>query len=90
MLVAWQEFLDEADAILAGKRLVPHWRLAEGHGINLCRVFLEPKKMDLVRWVQGAAIVPYVEKGECTSPETWRRIQRAFRGQFIGFAIWFN
>lgn len=90
MLGGWQEFLDEADAILAGKRLVPHWRLAAGYGINFRRVFLEPKKMDLVRWLQGAAIVPYVEKGECTDPETWQRIERAFGGQFIGFAIWFN
>jgi hypothetical protein len=90
MIAGWHEFLDEADAILAGRRLVPHWRLAEGRGINLRRVFLEPKKMDLVRWLQGAAIVPYVERGECTDPETWRRIQRSFRGQFIGFAIWFN
>jgi hypothetical protein len=90
MIAGWQEFLDEADAILAGRRLVPHWRLAEGHGINFRRVFLEPKKMDLVRWLQGAAIVPYVEKGDCTDPATWRRIQQAFRGQFIGFAIWFN
>jgi hypothetical protein len=90
MLAGWQEFLDEADAILAGRHLVPHWRLAEGYGINLRRVFLEPRKMDLVRWVQGAAAVPYVDEGECTDPATWQRIQRAFRGQFIGFAIWFN
>ncbi len=90
MLEGWQEFLDEADAILAGRRLIPHWRLAEGYGINLRRVFLEPKKMDLVRWLQGAAIVPYVEKGKCTDPETWRRLEQTFGGQFIGFAIWFN
>lgn len=90
MIASWQEFLDEADAILAGRHLVPHWRLAEGRGINLRRVFLEPKKMDLVRWVQGAAIVPYVEKGKCTDPETWRQLEQTFGGQFIGFAIWFN
>jgi hypothetical protein len=80
----------EAAAILAGRRLVPHWRLAPGHGINLRRVFLEPRPFDVVGWAQGAAAVPYVDKGECSSFETWRRLQRVFRGNFIGFAIWFN
>lgn len=46
--------------------------------------------MDLVRWVQGAAAVPYVAEGECSDPEFWWRLQQLFRGQFLGFAIWFN
>jgi hypothetical protein len=90
MIAGWREFLDQAEAILAGRRLVPHWRLAPGHGINLRRVFLEPRPLDVVGWAQGAAAVPYVEKGECSSSETWRQLQRVFRGNFIGFAIWFN
>lgn len=90
MIAGWKEFLDEAEAILAGRRLVPHWRLAAGRGVNLRRVFLEPRTLDVVRWVQGAAAVPYVEEGKCTEPDTWWRLQRTFRGNFIGFAIWFN
>jgi hypothetical protein len=90
MIAGWKEFLDEAEAILAGRRLVPHWRLAPGRGVNLRRVFLEPRPLDAVRWVQGAAAVPYVDDGACTAPETWWRLQRTFRGNFIGFAIWFN
>ncbi len=90
MIAGWKEFLDEAEAILAGRRLIPHWRVVDGRGINFRRVFLEPKKMDLVRWVQGAAAVPYIEEGDCTQPGMWWRFQQLFRGQFIGFAIWFN
>ena len=90
MIAGWKEFLDEAEAILAGRRLVPHWRLAPGRGVNLRRVFLEPRPLDVVRWVQGAAAVPYVEAGKCSEPDTWWRLQRTFRGNFIGFAIWFN
>ena len=90
MIAGWREFLDQAEAILAGRRLVPHWRLAPGQGINLRRVFLEPRPFDVVGWAQGAAAVPYAEKGECSSSETWRRLQQVFRGNFIGFAIWFN
>lgn len=90
MIAGWKEFLDEAEAILAGRLLVPHWRLAPGRGVNLRRVFLEPRPLDVVRWVQGAAAVPYVEAGKCSEPDTWWRLQRTFRGNFIGFAIWFN
>lgn len=90
MIAGWKEFLDEAEAILAGRRLVPHWRLAPGRGVNLRRVFLEPRPLDVVGWVQGAAAVPYVEEGKCTEPDTWWRLQRTFRGNFIGFTIWFN
>lgn len=90
MIAGWREFLDQAESILAGRRLVPHWRLVPGRGINLRRVFVEPRLFDVVDWVQGAAAVPYVEEGECSSAETWWRLQRVFRGNFIGFAIWFN
>ncbi len=90
MIAAWQDFLDEAEAILAGEKLVPHWRLKAGYGINLRRVFLEPRDLDLVRWAQGAAAVPYISQGPRTDRDTWASIQRSFRGQFLGFAIWFN
>ncbi len=90
MIGAWQGFLDESEAILAGETLVPHWRLRRGMGINLRKVFLEPNTFDLIEWAQGSAAVPYVQPGRCTSVQRWAELQQAFRGQFIGFAIWFN
>ncbi|MFO0900486.1 MAG: hypothetical protein U0836_23900 [Pirellulales bacterium] len=86
----WRQFLDEADQLLAGKKLVPHWRGVQGSGVNLRRVFLEPQRFDLVLWVHGAAAGPYLEQGETTSRETWQRLAQLFGGNFIGFAIWFN
>jgi len=90
MVDQWQAFLDEADAILAGKKLVPFWRGAGDLGVNVRRVFLEPKRFDLVLWVQGSAAAPYLEKGPLTKRETWDRLMRVFEGNFIGFAFWFN
>jgi hypothetical protein len=90
MVKAWLEFVDEAEALLAGKRLVPFWRDAGGRGVNLRRVFTQPRRFDLVLWYQGSDAAPYLEKGELTRPEVWQRLQRVFRGEFIGFAIWFN
>ena len=89
-LAAWRRFLDEADAVLHGKKLVPFWRHGTNQGVNLMRVFTEPKDFDLVLWFQGSGAVPYLDKGEITSPETWAEFQRVFGGRFIGFAIWIN
>jgi hypothetical protein len=91
MIGAWKEFLGEAEALLAGKVLAPFWRDPGGNrGINLRRVFVEPGGFDLVPWVQGTAAAPYLEEGSITKPEVWRRFQRVFAGEFIGFALWFN
>lgn len=89
MVDGWRTALAEFDAILNGEKLVPFWR-DKTQGINLKRVFTEPRDFDLILWAQGTAAVPYLEKGTPTSPETWRRLTNIFRGEFIGFAIWFN
>jgi hypothetical protein len=90
MVKGWLDFLDETEAILAGKKLVPFWRDAGGKGINLRKVFTEPREFDLIFWVQGTAAAAYLEDGPITQPEVWTRLLRVFRGEFIGFALWFN
>lgn len=90
MVTGWLELMDELDAILAGERLVPYWRVTDGRGVNVRRVFLEPRAFDLILWIQGAAAQPYLETGTLTSAEEWARIRRAFGGRFATFAFWFN
>lgn len=90
MVKGWLSFLDEAEAILAGKKLVPFWREANNQAVNLRRVFTEPRELDLIFWIQGTAAAPYLEVGPVTQPEFWTRLLRVFRGEFFGFAIWFN
>jgi len=90
MVQGWMEFLAAADALLAGKTLVPFWRGPEGKGVNFRKVFTEPRDFDLILWVQGTAAVPYLENGPKMTGDDWRRLQRVFRGEFIGFAFWFN
>lgn len=90
MVDGWILFLDEADALLKGKKLIPFWRGNGDKGVNLRRVFTEPRPLDIVLWIQGTAATPYLEKGEFTRADTWARLQRVFGGNFIGFALWFN
>lgn len=91
MVDAWHEFLDEAEALLAGEKLIPFWRNnSEDVGVNLRRAFTEPREFDAILWAHGSAAVPYLEEGDLTSADTWQRLQNVFGGQFIGFAVWFN
>lgn len=90
MVDGWQEFLSEAESILAGKKLIPFWRHPGKRGVNLRHVFTEPRTFDLVLWVQGTGAAPYLEEGELSTPAVWQRFNRLFGGEFIGFALWFN
>ena len=91
MIATWTNCLDEFEAILAGKKLIPFWRGDNPRlGVNLRRVLTEPRPFDLVFWAQGTAAAPYLEEGDVTSPSTWARFNRIFRGEFLGFAFWIN
>lgn len=90
MIDNWLELLDETEAILQGRKLLPYWRVTDGRGVNLKHVFTEPQAFDLILWLQGVAVEPYLEEGELTRGETWQRIVQAFGGRFTPFAFWFN
>jgi hypothetical protein len=87
-IAAWHQVLDQAEAILDGEKLIPHWRFNQG--VNLRRVFEEPQPFDLVLWITGPAALPYLEEGPVLSPDEWNRLTRAFEGNFGLFAVWVN
>lgn len=85
---AWLAALTEFEAVLDGKKLLPHWRLA--NGINLRRVFEQPATFDWVLWATGHAAAPYTENGVLVSGESWALWQQVFNGDFLAFAVYFN
>ncbi|MDF1747119.1 MAG: hypothetical protein P1V19_25730, partial [Gimesia sp.] len=96
MLDTWLAVLDETGLVLQGKKLIPFWRGKPGkQGVNLRRVFTEPRIIDPFLWVQGTAAAPYLEEGPITdfaSPEMLGRINGTFGGgpNFFSMAFWFN
>ena len=84
----WLAALDDFDAVLDGKLLIPYWRFDQG--VNLRKVFFEPRAFDLVLWITGHAAAPYVEAGPVMSGEVWDKRQHIFGGNFPGYAVWFN
>src|SRR5262245_6072871 len=90
---AWERVLGECELVLAGKKLVPHWRVNDGRAINFRRVFTEPDAtFDPVLWFQGSAALPYLERGPMTDPKFWETTSKTFGGGFemLGYAAWFN
>lgn len=84
----WLAALDEFDAVLEGRKLIPHWRFQKG--INLRRVLEEPQAFDLVLWASGHAAMPYLEQGPIITSETWRSWETVFGGNFLLFAVYLN
>lgn len=86
----WRLLLTELEDLLEGRKLLPHWRFADGRGVNVKRLLLESRRTDLVLLAQGTDVLPYLEKGPLTRAETWRDVVRLFEGNFIGYAVWIN
>ncbi len=87
-VAAWLSMLDQADAVLDGRLLVPHWRFSQG--INLGKVFTEPTTFDLILWITGPAAVPYLQNGPIMTGEDWNDMGDAFGGSFATYLFWFN
>ncbi|MGO4450483.1 hypothetical protein AB4Y96_16295 [Phyllobacterium sp. TAF24] len=84
----WLGVLSQFEAALDGKILIPHWRFDKG--INLAKVFDDPKPFDFVLWVTGPAAVPYLQDGPAMSSGEWNQITSIFEGNFASYAFYFN
>jgi len=87
---AWQHVLDELDSILAGQKLLAHWRMKAGTGINVDKLVNSPPRFDPVLLIQGSALIPYIEKGPVSDQTNWRTLTQPFGPGFALFAIWVN
>jgi hypothetical protein len=59
----WLAVLSDGEALLTGRVLVPYWRGADGQGINLGKLFDDPRPVSVTGWLQGWAAIPYLEPG---------------------------
>ncbi len=90
MREAWLLFLDEVDDLLNGRKVLRFWRGDGSKGIDVVKVFREPRDFDLIFWIQGAAAAPYLREGEFTEPGTWAQLQEALDRRVFRFSFWFN
>ncbi|NGM47330.1 hypothetical protein G5B31_17470 [Rhodobacter sp. SGA-6-6] len=86
----WQAVLADAEAILTGQLLVPHWRYGAEAGIDVSLMFKDPPAVDLVAMVQGEGFLPFVRKGPQASAQSWREFESLVWGDSLLFAILLN
>ncbi len=87
---AWLAVLKDGEDILNGKLLVPYWRIAPAGGVNVRKMFDDPPAVDVVTWVQGSGLLPYLERGPVASSESVRSFERLVSGETALFAVLFN
>lgn len=87
-VAAWMATLDQADRILNGELLVPHWRFIQG--FDLKAYFESAKRTDLVMLLTGYGAVPFLKDGPIASTQDFRESQEAFGTNWLGYAFWFN
>jgi len=88
MIASWLAMLDELDAVLDGRKLAPHPRF--NRGINVKKVFMDPRPFDLVLWITGHGVLPFLEDGPIVDARSWNEASQVFRGNFLSYALWFN
>ena len=86
----WKAVLADAEKLLKGEVLIPHWRFGAEAGINLKKAFENPPPVDLVTWIQGEGLLPYAEKGPQMSMQSWRDFEDFVQGDAMLFAVFLN
>lgn len=86
----WLAVLSDAEAVLKGDLLVAHWRTVPGGGVNVAKMVLDPPAVDIVTWIQGSGLVPYMEEGELVSGESFRSFSAMFQGDALLFMVLLN
>jgi hypothetical protein len=83
---AWLAVLGDMEKVLQGELLVPFWRYAFGHGIDLNSWVENPSPLNVVEWFQGTSTLPYARQGEVITTKNWDEFQSLVQQQ-SGFLV---
>jgi hypothetical protein len=82
--------LADAEAVLRGTRLVPYLWLGDDAGVNVGRMFTDPRPIDLPMWIQGLGALPYIEKGPLISSQNFMIFTQMMEGDAMLFMVLLN
>lgn len=86
----WAAVLDDGEALLNGEKLIPHWRMRSGAGINLKKLMENPPPVDVAEWAHGVGLVPYAEAGERVNSASLRAFEELVGGDALFYMIVVN
>lgn len=77
----WLAVLTDAERLLTGDLLIPHWRLAEGAGIDLNALLQDPPEIDILGMAHGMDLMPYARLGPRMAGDALWRFEQMLGGQ---------
>ena len=86
----WLTVLAELERVLKGELLLPYWRVGEPAGINLAKMFTDPRPIDVAGWIQGWAALPYLQRGKVASLATVEAFDSFVSGNAMLFSLYLN
>ncbi|MDZ4309729.1 MAG: hypothetical protein U1A24_04110 [Cypionkella sp.] len=86
----WLSVLDDAEGLLKGTKLAPYWRQQGAAGVNIAKVFTDPRPADLAGWIQGWAAAPYLETGTLVSAQNWSAFEQMMGGEAMMLSFYLN
>lgn len=90
MVDGWMQSMDLLEGVMAGERLVPHWRF-DNRGLNLKSYFESTENFDPVLLLTGPGALPHLEEGNIITQREWSAIENLVgRRNFGMVAAWFN
>ncbi len=87
---SWQAVLADAEAVLKGDLLLPHWRLGDGAGLNYAKLMQDPPEIDIIGLFQGYTLAPYAQKGPVVSFDSLDAFDELTQGNSPLFAVILN
>ena len=87
---SWLEVLRDAERVLNGDLLLPHWRLGNTAGLNLKQLLQDPPNIDIIGLFQGYPLAPYAQKGPVITTDSLERFDEITAGNSPFFAIMLN
>lgn len=87
---AWLLVLADAEKVLNGELLIPYWRFAPGHGVNLRKWLDAPAPIEMVDWVQGTAALDYSGTGSLIDGMAWSQFLSVTGGNAGLYMVMFN
>lgn len=88
MDVAWQGVLADGEKILKGELYVPY--MSGPVGFDIGGWLENPGPVDLVEWLHGMGMQPWLKPGPQVSAQNWRAFEELSGGNAMLFAVWFN
>lgn len=96
---SWLQVLDDAEGLLTGRLAAPYWDVSgvvmgaaarAPNGIDVSRLFTDPRPIDIVGWIQGWAALPYLSDAPQVTSTSMRSFERLVSGQAPLFMVFLN